>query len=56
MDVRPEDLLQPIGDAAGRSANAAGQVDEQRMRGIDAAPGFRQLLGQVRGCGRVAEE
>ena len=45
-----------MGDAARRAADAAGDVDEQRMFGVDLAARLGQLPRQAVRGGGVAEE
>ncbi|CUJ11698.1 Uncharacterised protein [Achromobacter xylosoxidans] len=54
--VRAVQQRQAEGDAAGRAAHAAGQVDEQRMLGIDHDAGLRDLVAQPQRRRRVAQE
>ena len=56
VDGIAEDVLQAEGDAARRAADAAGEMDEQRMARIHHDARLGELLRQPDRGGRVAEE
>ena len=56
MNVVPEDPLQPVADAAGSAADAAGQIYKQRMFPVDFDPFFLKLFFQPAGSDSVSQE
>ncbi|EKD40250.1 MAG: hypothetical protein ACD_75C00121G0002 [uncultured bacterium] len=56
MHVVAEDLFEPEGDAAGAAADAAGQIDKERMVFIDRDAQVGKLLPHPAGGHGIAEE
>ena len=56
MDIVPEDLLKAVGDAARRAADAAGQIQEQRVLTVHLDLQLPELDMDAQRGGGVAEE
>ena len=56
MHMRAEEVRQPKGNAARRATYAAGQIDQQRVRGVNHHTQLGQLCLQVHSGGAVARK